>query len=348
MLLIACANVANLLLARAAARQGRSPCAPRSAPAAGGWCASCSPRACCSRSLGGVARAAPRRSGAVRALSRLAPATCRAADEIARSTAACSSSPSGWSSRPASSSALAPALQLSRPDLAASLKEAGAAAGAARGQRSARAGGRRGGPRPRAARRRRAADRELRPAPRVDPGFEPRQGAHGEPRPERSGILEGPPGQRLLRPPDAAGARLPGVAAAGGDDLGAAAAPRQLRPRHRRGPPGAAAGGADRGGLRTATPDLFRALGTPLLAGRDLSPHDGPGAPAVALINRAMARTSGPAKTRWGSAPDRSASPGNPLRTVVGVVGDARRTALEEEARAAVYSCRWPRTPSAR
>ena len=48
-LLIACANVASLLLARGRGGSASSRSGPRSAPPADGWCGSSSPRAWCSR-----------------------------------------------------------------------------------------------------------------------------------------------------------------------------------------------------------------------------------------------------------------------------------------------------------
>ena len=53
------------------------------------------------------------------------------------------------------------------------------------------------------------------------------------------------------------------------------------------------------GRYHTATPEFFRALGTPLVAGRFFTDADKHGAPAVIVINEAMARSTGRMKARW-------------------------------------------------
>ena len=77
---------------------------------------------------------------------------------------------------------------------------------------------------------------------------------------------------------------------------------------------------------------LFQALGTRLLAGRFLSPRDGPGAPRVALVNDALARRLWPDGDAVGRRFKRGpADAAGPWLTVVGVVDDMRRQGLETE-----------------
>jgi predicted permease len=75
----------------------------------------------------------------------------------------------------------------------------------------------------------------------------------------------------------------------------------------------------------TATPDYFRALGTPLLAGRFFSDADKHGSPAVILINDAMAKKYWPHEDAVGKRItfDDHPKPEDWL-TVVGVVGDVK------------------------
>ncbi len=76
---------------------------------------------------------------------------------------------------------------------------------------------------------------------------------------------------------------------------------------------------------------LFQALGTRLLAGRFLSPRDGPESPRVALVNAALARRlwpDGAVGRRFKRGP---ADAAGPWLTVVGVVDDMRRQGLESE-----------------
>ena len=90
------------------------------------------------------------------------------------------------------------------------------------------------------------------------------------------------------------------------------------------------------------TPGFFETVGTSILAGRDVQPSDDAQSISVAVVNEAMARRY------WGSAEDaldrRFGSSQNWV-TVVGVVADARRTSLELSARPSAYR---PHTQQAR
>jgi predicted permease len=83
-----------------------------------------------------------------------------------------------------------------------------------------------------------------------------------------------------------------------------------------------------------ATPGYARAIGTPLLAGREFTDSDGPDAPLVVLINESTARKYWESSTAalgarlnlWGAE-----------RTVVGVIGDVRDTPWSALAVPALY-----------
>jgi len=87
---------------------------------------------------------------------------------------------------------------------------------------------------------------------------------------------------------------------------------------------------------RSVSPGYFRTMGMPLLHGRDFTASDGPDGQHVMIVSQATARKF------WGDADPlghtlrRSADPRTPF-TIVGVVGDVRSTALTEESPALYY-----------
>jgi putative ABC transport system permease protein len=81
--------------------------------------------------------------------------------------------------------------------------------------------------------------------------------------------------------------------------------------------------------LRFVTPGYFRAMGIPLRRGREFSPRDGPGAPGFILINEALARQYFPGKDPVGRSIDRG--------TIIGVVGDVRQETLSVSATPEIY-----------
>ena len=104
------------------------------------------------------------------------------------------------------------------------------------------------------------------------------------------------------------------------------------------GRPKVTAGARDDANHRVVTPDYLRAIGVPLIAGRFISEMDGPDAAPVALVNQTMARQYWPGEDPLGKhfklGDDASAVP---WITVVGVVGDVRQMGLDVPARAEMY-----------
>ncbi|HXZ11398.1 MAG TPA: ABC transporter permease [Candidatus Sulfotelmatobacter sp.] len=87
---------------------------------------------------------------------------------------------------------------------------------------------------------------------------------------------------------------------------------------------------------RIVSPGYFRTMGIPLLEGRDFTDADGPSAPPVVIISRATAEKF------WGDADPightlRRSADRNTAFTVVGVVGDVRSTVLTQESAALYY-----------
>jgi putative ABC transport system permease protein len=92
--------------------------------------------------------------------------------------------------------------------------------------------------------------------------------------------------------------------------------------------------------FRLASPDLFRTLGVSVNAGRDFSDRDAASSPPVAIVNEAFARLA------WGDTrvlgkrllgPGGNGPNGRIYREIVGVVADMREDGVREEPRPAVY-----------
>jgi len=84
--------------------------------------------------------------------------------------------------------------------------------------------------------------------------------------------------------------------------------------------------------FRRAVHDYFTAMGIPLLRGRDFNATDGPAAPPVIVINQTMARQLFPGEDPIGRRVQiGTPTPGaaNPWSTIVGVIGDVRHSGLE-------------------
>lgn len=90
---------------------------------------------------------------------------------------------------------------------------------------------------------------------------------------------------------------------------------------------------------RWVTPGYFRAMGIPIQRGRVFQPTDNAAQPRVAVINETLARSLGPADPLG-----KRIKAGGAWRTVVGVVRDVKSVSLEAEIRPQLYVplAQWP------
>ena len=95
---------------------------------------------------------------------------------------------------------------------------------------------------------------------------------------------------------------------------------------------------------KSITPDYFRAIGTPLLRGRMIDEHDlQPASSPVTLVNETFARKWYPGGDAAGNAIGkrinfgRPTDSGNPWVAIVGVVADAKQNGMDKPAQPEVY-----------
>ena len=93
--------------------------------------------------------------------------------------------------------------------------------------------------------------------------------------------------------------------------------------------------------FRLTSEGFFGTLGVPMRGGRDFSDRDEATSPPVAIVNEAFARLAWPGEVAVGKRflgpGDRTDRAGPVLREVIGVVGNTREDGLREDSRPAVY-----------
>jgi putative ABC transport system permease protein len=87
-------------------------------------------------------------------------------------------------------------------------------------------------------------------------------------------------------------------------------------------------------GNRLISPDFFKTFRVPLIKGRLLAESDGAKAPLVVVINESLARRYFANEDPLGK---RITLNGDATRVIVGVVGDVKHSALDEEAKPQIY-----------
>jgi len=177
---------------------------------------------------------------------------------------------------------------------------------------------------------------------KVDPGFDPRRVLAMDLSLPGSKYPDGPPTENFYRQLVEKVQALPGVESA------AAVSHLPLSQTYSSGTmtfEGVSAN-AERGNLasfevdqRVITPDYFRVMMTPLLSGRFFTPQDGPGRPPVVIIDETLARRLWPKVSPLGKRLTYSYFPQQPeiWLEIVGVVKHIRHHRLDADVREQVY-----------
>jgi predicted permease len=93
------------------------------------------------------------------------------------------------------------------------------------------------------------------------------------------------------------------------------------------------------------TPNYFATLRTPIVSGRDFNDRDTAAAPSVIIINQTMAKRYWPNETPIGKFVRMDYVPDEPLREIVGVVGDIRMNRQQRQIGPTVYVPYLQQTP---
>ena len=131
---------------------------------------------------------------------------------------------------------------------------------------------------------------------------------------------------------------LPGVEAVGTTHVMPLSGTDSSRPFIIAGRPLPEAGKETGASYRVISPDYFRAMGIPLLQGRDFNEHDTPQSSGVVMINSTLARRNFAGEDPVGKQMRQGAvNSESPWLTIIGVVADVRHGGLDTEPRPEMY-----------
>jgi putative ABC transport system permease protein len=99
-------------------------------------------------------------------------------------------------------------------------------------------------------------------------------------------------------------------------------------------------GNVPEAGERVASPDYFQAMGIAVRRGRPFTERDGPDNPRVVMVNDALVRRYFPGEDPIGKRirPGGPSEPGAPWETIIGIVGDVRHFGLDQQAEPEIYN----------